>query len=435
MFSRHSAFVFIFFIFSFRAIAQEKLLIDSIYRQEKLQKSASFAALTFGGDILALSGGTISGANTKNSFGANVTPRLTIGGQHFWGHADFYVHFPLPLTIGQKPTGVDRFSNKEGIESGLKIYPYAMRPGRLSPYIGVSFQRAIFGYSPQSADYQYGEATYERFVTPIHAGVTYSTKKMLFTAGIRYNNKNKFDFYESKNQTTSISLNPLSFNLGVVRYMDTDIGMASTRGVAQQNLMYALLKKHNRLSDWYCAIGPSTALQMSKSPYFAKQHPYFHDNMLNSSLIPDVAVGRYFHRYDFNIGLSARAMSFKVSSFDTQIKLQRATVSLEAYKFLGNYHGFVPFLGSMLSFEHLRFNENGNKEQASKPALGVIFGWDIRVTQTGTGLLRTNLRYTPNLNMNIKGEKVMLDHLEFNFIQYVKFFGRGKVYAAYSSKK
>ncbi|MBK8886177.1 MAG: hypothetical protein IPN46_06305 [Saprospiraceae bacterium] len=31
----------------------------------------------------------------------------------------------------------------------------------------------------------------------------------------------------------------------------------------------------------------------------------------------------------------------------------------------------------------------------------------------------------------VKDDKIMFDHLEFNFIQYVKFFGRAKIYKKY----
>lgn len=430
-------FLFIFVAFShvFLAKAQEKLIIDSVYTQAKIQKSVSFAALTLGGDLLGLSGGTIKNNSGVKDFGFGVMPRFTIGGQHFWGHADFYVTFPLFFQLGDKPANVEHFKYKETVETGLKIYPYAMRNGRLSPYLGISFQPVSFGYSPQNADYQHGSAEYGRFITPLQAGITYSTKKLLFNAGLRYNWKNKFDFYESKTEISNVTLRPFNFNISILRYMDTDISMAKPKSVEQLNIKYHILKKHNLLNAWYRGIGPSTALQMSKSPYFSKYHPYFKENMMNSFLMPDITFGRYFHKYDFNVGVSTRAMTFKMTSFDTKINLTRATFSLEAYKFLGDYHGFVPFIGPMLSLEHLRFNENKDLTTNTKPALGIVFGWDIRVTNTGTALLRTNLRYTPNLNMKIKSEKVMFDHIEFNFIQFVKFFGRAKAFQQYREKK
>ena len=77
----------------------------------------------------------------------------------------------------------------------------------------------------------------------------------------------------------------------------------------------------------------------------------------------------------------------------------------------------------LLSVSHVASAQN-TKFTENKPALGLVFGWDIRVTKTGTGLLRTNLRYFPDLHMDIEGDKMMFDHLEFNFIQWVQFLGR-----------
>ncbi|MEZ4905645.1 MAG: hypothetical protein R2822_29725 [Spirosomataceae bacterium] len=103
---------------------------------------------------------------------------------------------------------------------------------------------------------------------------------------------------------------------------------------------------------------------------------------------------------------------------------------LETYKFLGDYHGFVPYIGPTLSYENLTFKDTDGSNiqpfQAQKVALGVIFGWDIRISRAETWLLRTNLRYTPNLHLEAEGKKVMFDQMEFNFIQFVWFAGRRK---------
>ncbi len=409
--------------------------VDSIYTYKKLNKSLSFAQLTIGGDVSGVAGGTIKQNDKTQSFGLTAQPRFTIGGMHFWGHADFYVSFPLGVHLQGKNDFSNKFKNIEGVETGLKIYPLALRPNRISPYVGISFQRQLFGYQVIGKNYKEGFAKQETFVTPVQLGLTYTTKKYLFTAGLRYNWKTKFDYYESPTQKSEVNMSPLNFSIGILRYFDTDKNMGTPKSVEQQNIKYHLLKKANKLSAWYCGIGPSTALQMSKSPFFEKKYPFLHQDMTNSFILPDVTFGRYFSKIDLNIGLAARTMFFKMGAFDTNIKMNRNVISLESYKFLFDYHGFVPFVGPMLSVENLNVNDNGVKTSTTKPALGIVFGWDIRVTKTGTNLLRTNLRYTPKLNLNVADEKVMFDHLEFNFIQMVHFFGRGKVYAAHRNKK
>ena len=36
------------------------------------------------------------GIKQTSNISSVITPRILIGGTHFWGHADFYVSFPLP---------------------------------------------------------------------------------------------------------------------------------------------------------------------------------------------------------------------------------------------------------------------------------------------------------------------------------------------------
>lgn len=411
--------------------------VDSVYTTQKLNKSLRFAQLTFGGDILCVTGGQSTLQGINRSFGAGIQSRLTIGGLHFWGHADFYVTFPLGVNIQKKTDFSSQLRHAEGVETGMKIYPWAVRPGRISPYVGISFQPFSFKYKADHTTAPNGAAAYERFIAPPQAGITYTTQKYLFTAGVRYYTQRAFDYYETPIQQSQVQLHPLGFTLGILRYIDTDLGMGTVRGVQQENIKYHILKKNNRLDSWYWGIGPSSALQMSKSSFLKEKYPYLAQATLSSFLTPDITFGRFFSQPDINVGITARPMFFRMKAFDTQLRLQRHTVGIEAYKFLFDYHGFVPYIGPMVSMEYLKLEENGNKTAESfKPSAGIVFGWDIRVTKTGTSLLRTNLRFAPGLHLKTEdGKKIMFDHLEFNFIQYVTFIGRKKLYRRYASKQ
>ncbi len=410
--------------------------VDSFYTLEKLEKSLSFAQLTFGGDLLGIAGGTVMYQNQKLDFGATYQPRLTFGGLHFWGHADFFVTFPIGLRLNNTPDFADKFKNVEGLETGFKIYPFALKPGKLRPYVGMSFQSREFSYENKGGEFKNGAPKFHSYISPIQLGLTYCTSKFLFSCGMRYNWKNQFDYYYAEGSTARIRQNPVNFSISILRYFDSDIGMATPKQVDQENIKLHLLKKYNRLSSWYLGIGPSAALQMSKSAYIQEKYPFLNNQQLNSTLIPDLTFGYYFSKLDANVGASSRIMFFKAKAFDTDLRILRGSISIEAYKFLFDYHGFVPYVGPMLSYESLILRENGKMiSQQNKPALGIVFGWDIRVTQTGTSLLRTNLRYTPNLSMTVDNKKLMFDHLEFNFIQWVHFFGRGKVYSNHRTQK
>ncbi|MEO0334445.1 MAG: hypothetical protein AAF223_22695, partial [Bacteroidota bacterium] len=198
------------------------------------------------------------------------------------------------------------------------------------------------------------------------------------------------------------------------------------------NNQYHVLKKENRLSAWYWGLGPSAGLQMSKSEYLENNFPYLYDEY-SSAFMPDITFGRFFNKPDMNVGLSFRTLGDRLAGFDTDIRLRRYSFMLETYKNLFNWLGFVPFVGVTGSVENLRADVNGTDYQETKPALGLIFGWDIRVTKTGTSLLRTNLRWIPDLHLEIEGDKMMFDHLEFNFIQWVQFIGRKKAYEKYQA--
>lgn len=416
------------------ATVSAQISIDTVYRTPQLKKSTSFAALTIGGDLLALSGAKTTIENQTYTLHSRQMPRLTVGGLHFWGHADFYVTFPLGLSIVNGKDQAKSTSMTESVETGMKIYPFAIGPKKLRPFVGISFQPFSYRFEKQGTSYAQGATTYERFITPIQLGLTYASKKYLFSIAARYNWKNKFDYYYSPTQLATTEVHPWNFNIGVVRYIDTDRGLATEKAVDQLNKQHYLLKKHHKLSAWYWAVGPSTALQMSKSPYFEKKLPFLKDNMTNSFLMPEVSFGRYLHPLDLNISASFRTMQWKLTGFDTKVNMSRTSLAFEAYKYLFDYHGFVPFIGPSVGVDYLTYKENGIKTQAIKPAIGLVFGWDIRLTQTGSSLLRTNLRYMPSHHLKVNGEKVMYDHLEFNFIQYVRFIGRNKVYQQYRSK-
>ena len=403
---------------------------DTVYTQDYLDKSTRFAWLTYGGDLNYLSGGTtqqmINGTKQTTDFGSTLMPRLTIGGIHFWGHADFYVTLPLSfLTLQNLPNNLERLEVYQGVETGMRLYPLKLQPQRLSPFVGASFRRFRFLQESEESNSENGVPSYGRFVYPIQFGLTYTSNKWHISASGYYIYQDEFNYFISPAERAEVKLNPLSFNLSLLRYIDSDRNMRRPRVVAQINRNYDVLKNKNLLSSWFFGIGPSSALQMTKSPYLQENFPFFYDDYA-ASILPDLAFGRYFHKVDANVNLSYRTYGERYRGFDNSISTRRHSVGVESVKFLFNYLGFVPFAGPIVSYENLRTSVNGIDYQEDKLALGITFGWDIRLTKTGTSLLRTNLRYYPNLHMDVDGSRMMFDALEFNFIQWVQFIGRKK---------
>lgn len=427
MFKTILCIVFTLLVLPGKSIAQ----VDTVFRVETLKKNTDFASLTLGTDVLILPGSTAG--NVQNP--ARFQPRITMGGLHFWGHADFYVTFPLGRGLGEKPKEASRFVYFESVETGFKYYPFTLKPGRLRPYAGMSFQPFLFRIDPAGSEYEHGGARHSAFVSPVQCGLTYAGKKWLFTAGARYNWRNTFDYYQSPETTIPVKLNAWSFNASVLFYMDTDRQYSSEKSVDQLNKKHYVLTKEKSFDSWYLGFGPSSALQMSRSPYLRKNIPYLYNQMIFSGFVPDLAIGRYFHKGRMNVNLAARYMSQNIKAFDTKIHVSRGSVALETHHFLFNYRGFVPFVGPSLNVENLVFHQKGAaKVSETKLALGFVFGWDINLTDVETSLLRTNLRYIPGLHLSVEGEKMMYDYLEFNFIQYVYFFNRAKTFKKYRKK-
>lgn len=403
---------------------------DSIYTQSYLDKSTRFAWLTYGGDLNYLTGGTtqyfVNGIKQDVNFGSTLMPRLTIGGIHFWGHADFYVTFPLSfLTLQDKPGGLNQIDVYQGVETGMRLYPLKLHPQRLSPFLGISFRRFRFSQESEQSNSSNGVPSFGRFIHPVQFGLTYTSDKWHFSASGYYNFQNEFDYYISQTETANVRLNPVSFNLSLLRYIDTDRHYRTPGAAGKLNENYYKLKSENLLSAWFFGIGPSAALQMTKSEYLKENFSFFYDDY-SAAILPDLTFGRYFSNIDANVNLAYRTYGDRFEGFDSEIRTRRHSIGVESVKFLFNYLGFVPYVGPIFSYESLKTTVNAVEFNENKLALGITFGWDIRVTKTGSSLLRTNLRYFPDLHMTVEGQKMMFDHLEFNFIQWVQFIGRKK---------
>src|SRR5690606_27366089 len=81
-----------------------------------------FAQLNIGFDYRFLANKNTQSYNLHNGILQSIQlaplheTRIIIGGTHFWGHADFFVAFPL--------THINFTGFKTGVETGSKYYPW-----------------------------------------------------------------------------------------------------------------------------------------------------------------------------------------------------------------------------------------------------------------------------------------------------------------------
>lgn len=193
-----------------------------------------------------------------------------------------------------------------------------------------------------------------------------------------------------------------------------------TKPIAQLDSMV----RRKNILGFFFGLGPSSAFPLKTSSYVSERYPYLDDRSM-PGIFPEITLGYHFSKQEFVLSTAFRPIQQRRTAFGFDQQIQRNSFSLEAYKFLFDYHGFAPFLGAGVVHDLIRVKENndGNnladgKYRKTSPA--IVFGWDIRPSRRADiWLLRTSLRYSPFAEIERNGKMLSLQHLEFNFIQAV----------------
>jgi hypothetical protein len=420
--------VAIFFIIS-------TLSIDSFAQIPSFSKDSTkrfrFAQTTIGGDLrITPAGGTSSfinssGATESYDLGSAAWGRFVISGWHFWGHADFYIGLPL-MKLSEKEFGTDGNAfYMNGVETGVKLYPSKIQEGKLRPFIGMSFNNTVFWQEHDKVK----NLNLSRNTLPVQAGLTYVKNKSIFDLGVTYNHQTDFDYYISKTQTSSVSLPKVNLSLGWRTYFDMSEKDEPALLDGSLDSLGRKIKSDKKASAFSIAAGLSSPFYI-KNKYNSENFPYIGDFRFSNSFI-DYGLGFYWHKPDVHFNVAYRNYKNKLDAFDVQQEYKRNSVGLEVYKFLFDYHGFVPFLGPIVSYDQnsMKVSENGadlvNHTQ-SDVRYGFVFGWDIRQDDIQWLMLRTNLRYYPSYQLNIENKDYNFNQLEFNIIQAVFYPSRFK---------
>ncbi len=339
--------------------------------------------------------------------------RLLIGATHFWGHADFFLAIP-----------VARFKEASfvsGVETGARWFPWKIKRQALRPWLGVSLA---------SRSYKQGEGVRQDFFqTPVSAGMSFRKRNHLieFSGGMDFGKARRY--YISREVSTKISMHSLHVTLSWKYLFDITLSAEKDWQSGQTQRLTDALAARGKLNGWTVSAGPSSSFYLKTSTHNSKSHPYLGQHKI-ARLFPEAGIGYYFHRPDLQINLSYRQIKSELSAYGFHQKLRRTALTLESYRFMGDYHGFAPFIGPALSYEFLKVSEGAAGDTETKSARelirpGITFGWDIRPNRIQTFYLRTNLRWFPALSMkSADAKKISFDQLEFNFIQLVIFPGR-----------
>jgi len=398
-----------------------------------------FAQMTLGADFLFLqSGGRGEYINESLSdvngfvFPSSLRPRLSIGGTHFWGHGDFYISFPLGdiLSIGEQRSG-QLFVHDPGIETGFKLYPWRIQKGRVVPFVGVAY--AMEDILAVREDSNLRGPNVSRSLIPILGGFTFQRGNLLIDAGVRYTYSNGFDYPLDRSEVTKFDTPSWGIYAGVKWSIETTLSAEKPYEDGRIEKRVEELAQKNKLSGFSAALGPSAVFFLSpRNRDFNERSPFYLGQHSSGGVFPELGLGYYYYPWDAHVNVGFRSYSSELHAFGHRQRLGRHSFVVEAYKFLFDYKGFVPFLGPNLNFDQWRLDDDPPAasgleatEVLDRRLLpGLSFGWDIRPTDLQWFILRTNLRYTP-YSMDVGGgEMLPLHQLEFNFIQLVIYPGR-----------
>jgi hypothetical protein len=389
----------------------------------------TFAQTTFGYDMefSPLTGSSYQRkANhqlEKIHFGSDISPVISITGLHFWGHAEFFTGFSLgniALNNSRLP-----YHYKRSGATGAKYFPWAIQEHKIRPYIGMAV--ATFAYQQNDG------VNYKRVDYPLLLGLTYAFKHGLLEIGCNYHYDNQYSYYISTTENIPLTIPALSFTVDYKYFFDFSMSSARMEKSGELERNFDLLKKKKKLSSLSIAAGPAYSFFTGTSSYNREIRPYLDDHQI-SKIYPDLGIGYYCYPLDATINLSWRFFNSKLSAYGTEQIIKRNSVAIEAFKFFGDYHGFVPFIGGIVSQEniHLRETDQGIEIiDASYTSVtpGIIVGWDIRPTRSDWWSIRTNIRYFPLLQLGLpSGYQIDLQQIELNFLQMVLYPNRIRAY-------
>ena len=353
---------------------------------------------------------------------AFVSPAVNIGATHFWGHADFYVAInTVPLK-----TEEDDIVNRIGMGTftGLRAYPWAVGDNKVRPYLGYKFSPWRY----RQGDTQGTSYKTTRIKGMVDAGLGLATEHGYFTLDVSKLLRPDFETYLTRTDANPDRWPGWTVSVGLNLSLETT-------SVAANPVNKALNKElpQSNGKGFFLAVGPSSAFPVASSSYITEERPYLDDQSF-PIIFPDVALGWHFTNADAVMAVSQRAMTQKRSAYDFEQVISRNSTILEAYKFLGDYHGFVPYLGVGVSRERIDLEEWDAGDEITDVSYDptpwhVVFGWDIRPSEKGDfWVLRTNLRIPPMLQLDHgrDNHKLSLQHMEFNFIQLVVYPQRWK---------
>lgn len=391
------------------------------YLKENGKTRHRFAQSVFGIDLESNFGGNTSFINSDGNLeqaqlSSGVVPRIYISGVHFWGHTEFYFSFQLK-TFNSRTDGIVTQCARGDI-FGTKVYPWPIQKKRIRPFFGTSLSYLMLKQNSYSGK---GPVKYST-VFPVSVGINYCSGKYLLEAAFTYNARCNQQYYVSETQEAGISTPPAFISLGVRKWLETTVGSEKNYLNGETERRYKQHRKSKQLNSWFAGIGLSSAFYLNESDYNQQLYPFVPKPF--SVIFPEISAGYFFESIKTHFAFAFRRHRKETESYSVNQTYTRNSLSVEAFIYLFDYHGFNPYFGIAGSIERLGFyHEQGSTKIVTERNFispGIIAGWDILPDKLQGFVLRTNLRYFPLTMNELKSNKTIdFSQVEFNFIQVI----------------
>lgn len=358
---------------------------------------------------------------------ASMHQYLNWGAFHFWGHAEFYVSFPLTQVNFQKSNETD-FKLTPYVVTGARYYPWAFQERKIRPYVGASWGSMEF--QQKNVDEEDEPLLSKDFMLIPETGVVYGYRGFMLRLGLRYIHDHQWQYPLSKSTLSTIKTPKFDLQIGLNYSFESSRNEKPETKDRWNNYPRVSKIGHDarRSGDLFIGIGPSLSFSLIRSSYNQIQLPHL-KNRLASSNFFDIAIGYQFNRLGWFTALSFRNPTFETKGHSDKQTIRKTSLALEACKFLTDYTGFAPYVGINLAYDHLDYRQTVEGSQRGFDIRGIepgiTVGWDIVPGKTDEALiLRTNLRWYPFSSFEIDGMKFDFSQLEYNLIQAVFYPGR-----------
>jgi len=392
--------------------------VAQVYTEKKSQHR--FAQTYFGLNTqIVPASGSLVWNEQEQAFPMQYVPRLTIGGLHFWGKLDFNMNIPLTSFGSQDLSSEGQVKFNTGADLSVRYYPWRLIFGKLRPYAGLSFNTMSLALGNEEV----GERVDGFITSSLLAGMAYAHNGWQLSAELMFLAQNKRDFYSDLQQKDQVALPQSYVSVGISRYFDFTLSNEEPKLSGKTEALEKQLLSEGKLNSFSLGVAPNGSWFL--------QSPDFADNLVSlprhkGSFNWEFAAGYLFHRANIHAGLTYRTYNARSVSYQYEHIVRREALSLEVFRFLLDYNGFVPFVGLSLSAERWATGlfendvQQGDTARSRFISPGIIFGWDILASPLETWVLRTNLRYYPFQEINDIGDnRSRVDQFEFNFIQVV----------------